>query len=174
MFSSVKVSGDTVLCLPNPHHSHFFKISRTTLLWYKQPPWLHQAMCFRRNSTWESTSVVVLVQSLSHAQFFVTPRTAACQASLSFTISQSLLRFTFIELVMLSNHLILCSYLLLLPSIFPSIRVFSNESALCIRWTKCWSFSFSLSPSNEDSGLISCRTDRFDLLEVQGTLKSLQ
>ena len=130
-------------------------------------------MCVRRNSTWESTSVVVLVQSLSHAQFFVTPRTAACQASLPFTISQSLLRFTFIELVMLSNHLILCSYLLLLPSIFPSIRVFSNESALCIRWTKYWSFSFSLSPSVEYSGLISFRMDWLDLLAVQGTLKSL-
>ena len=128
-------------------------------------------------TSWANVETKNFPQFFSVAQScltLATPWTAACQASLSFTISQSLLRFTFIELVMLSNHLILCSYLLLLPSIFPSIRVFSNESALCIRWTKYWSFSFSLSPSNEDSGLISCRTDRFDLLEVQGTLKSLQ
>ena len=101
------------------------------------------------------------------------PWTAAHQASLSFTISWSLLRFMSIESVMPSNHRILCHPLLLLPSIFPSIRVFSNDSALLIRWPKYWSFSFSISPSNEYSGLISFRIDWFDLLAVQGTLKSL-
>ena len=100
------------------------------------------------------------------------PWTAAHQASLSFTISQNLLRLMFIELVMLSNHLILCHPLLLLPSVFPSIRVFSSESAFCIGWPEYWSFSFSISPSNEYSGLISFRIDCFDLLAVQGTLKS--
>ena len=99
--------------------------------------------------------------------------TAACQPSLSFTISWCLLRFTSLELVMLSNDLILCCPLFFLPSIFPSIRVFSNELALHIRWPKYWIFSFSISPSNEYSGLISCRIDWFDLLAVQGTLKSL-
>ena len=96
----------------------------------------------------------VVVQFLSHVQLFATPWTAACQASLSFTISLSLLKLTCIKSVMPSNHLILCHSLLLLPSIFPSVRVFSNESALCIRWTKYWSFSFSISPSNEYSGLV--------------------
>ena len=108
---------------------------------------------------------------LSHVQFFVTPWTAAHQASLSFTISQSFLKLTSIESVMPSNHLILCRPFLLLPSIFPSIRVFSNEQSLCIRWSKYW--SFSISPSNEYSGLISSRIDWFDLLAVQWTLKSL-
>ena len=98
---------------------------------------------------------VVVVQSLSHVQLFGTPWTAACQTSLSFTISQSLLRLMSIESVMPSNHLIFCHPLLLLPSIFPSIRVFSNESALLIKWPKYWSFSFSISPSKEYSGLIS-------------------
>jgi len=101
------------------------------------------------------------------------PWTAACEASLSITNSQSLLKLMSIELVMSSNHLILCRPLLLLPSIFPSIRVFSNESALHIWWPKYWSFSFSISPSNEYSGLISFRIDWLDLLAVQGTLKSL-
>ena len=112
------------------------------------------------------------VQSLSHVQLFATPGTAACQTSLSSTTSWSLLKFMSIELVMLSNHFILCRPLLLLPSIFPSIRVFSNESALPIRWPKYWSFSFSISPSNEHSGLIFFRIDWFDLLAVQGTLNS--
>ena len=103
----------------------------------------------------------------------MTPWTAACQASLSITNSQSLLKLMSIELVMKSNHLILCHPLHLLPSIFPSIRVFSNESALCIRCPKYWSLSFSISPSNEYSGLISFRMDWLDLLAVQGTLKSL-
>ena len=96
-----------------------------------------------------------------------------CHVPLSFTISWSLLRFMSTELVMISNHLILCHFLLLLPSIFPSIRVFSNESVLCIRWPKYWSFCFNISPFNEDSGLISFRIDWLDLLAVQRTLKSL-
>ena len=116
--------------------------------------------------------IIVVVQSLSHVGFFATPWTAACQASLPFTISQSLLKLLSLELVMASNHLILCSPLLL-PSIFPSIRVFSNESVLHIRWPKYCSFSFSSSLSNEYSGLISFRIDWFDLLAIQGTLKSL-
>ena len=111
------------------------------------------------------------VQSLSHVQLFTTPWIAACQVSLSITNSWSLLKLLSIESVMPSNHLILCRPVLLPPSILPSIRVFSTESALCIRWPKYW--SFSISPSNEYSGLISFRIDRFDLLEVQGTLKGL-
>ena len=113
------------------------------------------------------------VQSLSYVLFFVTPWTAARQASLSITNSRSLLRLMSIELVMPSDHLILCPPLLLLPSIFPSIRVFSNESVLFIRWPKYWSFSFSISPSSQYSGLIYFRMDWLDLLAVQGTLKSL-
>ena len=113
------------------------------------------------------------VLSLSCFQLFVTPWTAARQASLSTTNSQSLLKLMSIESVMPSNHLILCRPLLLLSSIFPSIRVFSNESVLCIRWPKYLSFSFSISPSNECSGLISFRMDWLDLLAVQVTLKSL-
>ena len=104
---------------------------------------------------------------------FVTPWTAACQGSVSFTIPWSLLRFMSIELLMLSNHLILCCPLFLRPSIFPSIRVFFSESAFGIRWPKYWSFNFSISPSNEYSGLISFRIDWFDLLTDQGSLKSL-
>ena len=111
-----------------------------------------------------------VVQSLSCLRLFGTPWTAAHQ---SFTISWSLLRLMFIESVMPSNHLILCHPILLLPSIFPSIRVFSSESALCIRWPKYWSFSFSISPSSEYSGLIPFRIDWFDLLAVRGTFKSL-
>ena len=113
------------------------------------------------------------VQSLSRARLFATPRIAARQASLSITNSQSSLKLMSIELVMPSSHLILCRPLLLLPPIPPSIRVFSNESALCMRWPKCWSFSFSISPSKEHPGLISFRMDCLDLLAVQGTLKSL-
>ena len=103
----------------------------------------------------------------------MTPWTAARQASLSITNSWTLLKLVSIESVMPSNHLILCCPLLLLPSIFPYIRVFSNESALCMRWPKYWSFSFNISPSNEHAGLISFRMDWLDLLVVQGTLKSL-
>ena len=113
------------------------------------------------------------VQPCSHVQLFTTPWTAACQTSLSITNSQSLLKLMSITLVMPSNHLILCHPLLLLPSIFPSISVFSNESVLCIRWPKYWCCSFSISPSNEYSGLISFRMDWLDLLAVQETLKSL-
>ena len=113
------------------------------------------------------------VQSLSRVRLLVTPWTAARQASLSITKSQSLLKLMSITSVMPSNHLILCHPLLLLPLIFLSIRGFSNESVLCIRWPKYWSFSFSISPSNEYSGLISFRMDWLDLLAVQGTLKSL-
>ena len=113
------------------------------------------------------------VQLISRVWLFVIPWTAACQASLYITNSQSLLKLISIESVMPSNHLILCCPLLLLPSIFPSIRVFSNESVLCIRWPKYWHFSFTISSSNEHPGLISLRMDWFDLLAVQGTLKSL-
>ena len=113
------------------------------------------------------------VQSLGCVQLFVTPWTTASQASLSITISRSLLKLMSIKSGMPSNHLILCCSLLLLPSIFPSIRVFSNESALHIRWPKYCSFSFSISPSNKYSGLISFRNDWFELLAAQGTLKSL-
>ena len=113
------------------------------------------------------------VQSLSCVRLFVTPWTTACHASLSIINSRSLPKLMSIESVMPSNHLILCHPLLLLPSIFPSIRVFSNESALCIRWPKYWSFSFNISPSEEHPGLISFRMDWLDLLAVQGTLKSL-
>ena len=113
------------------------------------------------------------VQSLSHVRLFATPWTAAHQASLSISNSQSSLKLTSIESVMPSSHLILCCPLLLLPPIPPSIRVFSNESVLHIRWPKYWSFSFNISPSNEYSGLISFRMDWLDFLEVQGTLKGL-
>ena len=113
------------------------------------------------------------VQSLSHVWLFATPWNAVHQASLSITNSQSLFKLMSIELVMPSNHLILCCPLLLLPSIFPSIRVSSNESVLRIRWPNYWSFSFNISPSNEHPGLISFRMDWLDLLAVQGTLKSL-
>ena len=113
------------------------------------------------------------VQSFSHVRLFATPWTAARQASLSLTNSRSLLKLMFMESVMPSNHLILCRPLLLQPSIFPSIGVFSTESVLHIRWPKYWSFSFSISPSNEYSGLISFRMDWLDLLAVQGTLKSV-
>ena len=116
---------------------------------------------------------MLLSHSLSRVRVFVIPWTAACQASLSFTISQSLPKLMSIESVMLSNHLSLCRPLLLLSSVFPSIRVFSNESAVRIRWPKYGSFSFSISPSNEYSGLISFRIDWFDILAVQGTLKNL-
>ena len=116
--------------------------------------------------------IYVVVQSLSHVQLFVTSQTATHQASLSFTISQSLLKLMSIESLRPCNHLILCCPLLFLPSLFLSIRVFSNELALCIRWPRYWSFSFSISASNEYSG-ISFRIDWFDFLVIQGTLKCL-
>ena len=126
-----------------------------------------------RSSELEVWAAFVVVQSFSHVWLFANPWTAAHQASLSFSISWSLLKLMSIESVMPCNHLVLCRPLLLQPSIFPSIRVFSNKSALHIRWPKYWSFSFSISPSSEYSGLISFRIDWFDLLAVQGTLKSL-
>ena len=122
---------------------------------------------------WIAIFFSVVVQSLSHVQFPAIPWTAARQSSLSFTISQSLHKLMSIESVMPSHHLILYYFLLHLPAIFSSIGVFSNESVLCIRWPKYWSFNFSISPSNEYLGLISFRIDWFDLLAVQGTLNSL-
>ena len=139
--------------------------SKTNLVTgYRGQIWLHQDS---KALTFSS------VQLLSPVQFFVIPLTATCQASLSITSSQSLLKLMSIELVMPSNHLILCCPLLLPPSIIPSIRVFSNELVLCIRWPKYWTFSFNISPSNEHSRLISFRMDWLNLLAVQGTLKSL-
>ena len=138
--------------------------------------------CFWEACPWASGNIRDLpqdstfsqsVQSLSRVRLFATPWITARQASLSITNSRSLLKLVSIESVMPSSHLILCGPLLLLPSIFPSIRVFSNESPLCIRWSKYWSFGFSISPSSEYSGLISFRMDWLDLPAVQGTLKSL-
>ena len=123
------------------------------------------------NLSMHQSHLVVVVQSLNHVRLFTTPWTAACQAPLSSTISQSLLKFMSIELVVLSNHLILC-HCLLLPSIFPSIRVFPSEWALHIRWPKYWSFGFNINPSYEYLGLISFRIGWFDLA-VHRTLKSL-
>ena len=117
--------------------------------------------------------VCVCVPSLSHVRLFVTPWTITHQVSLSFSVSRSLLKFMSIKSVILSNHFILCLSFLLLLSIFPSIRVFSSESALRINWPKYWSFNFSIGPSNKYSGLISFRIDWFDFLAVQGTLRSL-
>ena len=128
---------------------------------------------FRNFGSWHICTVLLFVQLLSSVRLFAAPRTAARQASLSFTISWSLLTLTFIESVMPSNHLILCRPLLLLPSIFPSVRVFPKESVLCIKCPKYSSFSFSISPSNEYSGLVSFRMAWLDLLAAQGTLKSL-
>ena len=144
---------------------------------------LRQTLFFRSPKSLKMVTAVMKLKdtcSLEEVQFscsvvsdsFATPRTAACQASLSITNSRSLPKLISIESVMPSNHLLLCYPLLLLPSIFPSIRVFPSESALHIRWPKYWSFSFSISPSSEYSGLISFRIDWFDLLAVQWTLKS--
>ena len=130
-----------------------------------------QSSCFTSGTGPYMSYYSISVQSLSQVQVFAAPWTAACQASLCFTISQSLLKLMSIESVMPSNHLILCRPFLLMPSILPSIRVFSNESALHIRWPKYWSFSFSISHSSEYSGLISFRMGLFDLFVVQGTLK---
>ena len=116
---------------------------------------------------------IVVVQSLSHVHLFATPWTEACQASLSSTISLSFLKFMPIESVRPSNYFVLCHPLLLLPSIFPRIKVFSNKSILCMTWPKYWSFSFSIIPPKEHPGLISFRMDWLDLLAVHGTLKSL-
>ena len=135
--------------------------------------WLIFSFCLCTSLSFTHISQFHSVQSLSRVRVFVTPGTATHQASLSITNSQSLLKLMSIELVIPSNHLILCHPLLLSPSIFPNIREFSNESTLCIRWPKYWSFSFIISPSNEYSRLISFRIDWLDLLAVQGTLKSL-
>ena len=122
---------------------------------------------------WALLNIIHSVRLLSHVWLFVTPWTAACQASLSITNSLNLLRLMSTESVLPSNHLILCFPLFLMSSIFPNIRVFSNESVLCIRWPKYWSFSFNFSPSNEHSGLISFKMDWLDLLTARGTLESL-
>ena len=145
----------------------FSKLHYTAYLYDK----IHVMNNYPQEKVW--LIILLLLLSLSCVRLFVTQWNAAHQASLSFTISQSLLKLMSNELVMPSNHLVLYRPLLLLPSIFPSIRVFSNKSALCIRWPKYWSFSFSISLSNEYSGLISFRIDWFDNLAVQGTLKSL-
>ena len=160
--------------------------SSTHRFWYLQgylgrtsAPWILKDMCTKNSVNWttETYPLTVLevqfnsVQLLSPVWLFETPWTTACQASLSITNSRSLPKFMSIESMMPSNNLILCHPLLLLPSIFPNIRVFSNESALCIRWPKYWSFSFNVSPSNEHPGLISLRMDWLDLLAVQGTLQ---
>ena len=136
-------------------------------------PERHLAPDSTREGTTPASGMFSSVQSLSCVQLFATPWTAARQASLSITISQSLLKVMSIKSVMPSSHFILCRPLLLLPSIFPSVRVFSSESALQIRWPKDWSFSFSISPSSEHSGLISFRIDWLNLLAVQGTVKRL-
>ena len=145
---------------------------------YLHPRWDQRAEEFLGSLSWYAYPFTVItqfssVQSLSRVLLFATPWITAHQASLSITNSWSLLKLMSIESVMPSNHLILCRPLLLLPSIFPSIRVFSNESTLRMRWRKYWSFSFSISPSNEHRGLISFRMDWLDLHAVQGTLKSL-
>ena len=158
----------SLLNLPlHPSLSHPSRSSQRTEL---------SSLCFTAASQQQPVSHVVVVQSFSPVRLFVTPWTAAHQACLSFTTSQSLLMLKPVnghESGMASNHLILCCLLLPLPSIFPSIRVFSNESVLHVRWPKYWSFSFTISPSNECSGLISFRMDWLDFLAVQGTLKSL-
>ena len=135
--------------------------------------WMDSRDCHTKQSQSDRERQISSVQWLSRVQLFVTPWNAACRASLSITNSWSLLKLMSIKSVMPSNHLILCCPLVRLPSVFPSICIFSNELALHIRWSKYWSFSFSISPSNEYSGLISFRIDWFDLLAVQGTLKSL-
>jgi len=139
----------------------FFKLINTHSLWNQRVPQSFHSVQFSS------------AQSLSRVQLFGTPWTTACQASLSITNSQNSPKLMSIKSVMPSNYLILCCPLLLLPSIFPNIKVFSNESALRIGWPKFWSFSFNISPSNEYSGLIFLRMDCVDLLAVQGTLKSL-
>ena len=144
--------------------------------WYMKSTWWEMregGRCFHLLSPFIFFKIFSWVQSLSHIWLFATPWTVAHQASLSITNSQSLLKLMSIESVMPSNHLLLCHPFLLPSSIFPSIRVFSNGSALRIRWPKYWSFSFNISPSNEHPGLISFRMDWLDLLAVQGTLKSL-
>ena len=148
------------------------RVQLLATLWtaaYQAPP----SMGFSRQEYWSGMPLPSPIQLLSRVQLFANPWTAVHQASLSITNSQSLLKLMSIKSVIPSNHLILCRPLLLLPSILSSIKVFSNESVLCIRWPKYWSFSFHISPSNKYSGLISFRMDWLDTLAVQGTLKSL-
>ena len=156
---------------------YYCAVNSPQTLYFKQQTWTSgsgiQGLLLLGRFGWRLFVFVVVVQSLSCVQFFAIPCTTACQAPLSSSISLSLLKFTSIESVMPSNHLILCHPLLLLTSAFPSIMVFSNELALHIRQPKYWSFHFSISPSNEYSGLISFRIEVFDFLTVQGTLKSL-
>jgi len=160
---NVSLSEVSYLCIKTT--LNYSQLSKADILNLKLLPyWLYPRKSLRMFTS---------VQSLNCIQLFVTPWTAARQASLSITNSQSLLKLMSIESVMPSNHLILCHPLLLLPLIFPSVRVFSNESVLCITWPKYWSFSLSISPSNEYSRLISSRMNWLDLLAVQGTLKSL-
>ena len=159
---NVSLSEVSYLCIKTT--LNYSQLSKADILNLKLSPyWLYPRKSLRMFTS---------VQLLNCIQLFVTPWTAARQASLSITNSQSLLKLMSIESVMPSNHLILC-HPLLLPAIFPSISVFSNESILPIRWPKYWSFSFNISPSSEYSGLISFRMDWLDLLAVQGTLKSL-
>ena len=158
LFPEITVSLNLEFIIPM-HINYYYYINKYQVACY----WLHIII----------ELYIVVIQSLSPVQFLVTPWTAAHQASLSFTISLSFLKLMSIESVMPSNHLIFCHPLLLPPSVFPSIRVFSNEPALHIWWPNYWSFSFSISPSNGYSGLISFRMDWFYLLAVQGTLKSL-
>ena len=159
----------------------FLKRHSITISWEERSPgkvhyglWLFKTLSVKTATYEQEEGQVSSVQSLSRVQLLATPWTTAHQASLSITNSRSLLKLMSTETVMPSNHLILCHPLLLLPSIFPSSRVFSNESALRIRWPKDWSFSFNISPSNEYSGLISFRMDWLDLLAVQGTLSTVQ
>ena len=154
----------TYYCSMIPYRMLYFDI-------YLGSSWPWQFLRF--SLFWQSSHFLEELSSVAQSCLFATPWTAAHQVSLSFTISQSLLKLRSIESVMPSNHLILCRPLCLLPSIFPSIRVFSNESTLRMRWPKYWSFSFSIIPSKEHPGLISFRMDWLDLLAVQGTLKSL-
>ena len=146
-------------------------VFQVLLCWFCSHYWIDISTFRKGNNHINKASVQF--RSLSHVWLFMTPWTSARQASLSITNSWGSLRFKPLESVMPSSHLILCHPLLLLPSVLPRIRVFSNESLLPIRWPKYWSFSFSISPSDEHSGLVSFRIDWFDLLAVQGTLKSL-
>ena len=158
-------------CMSKQAGSYSFQY--INFLFIQQLLFIHSCNNVFQASPWVRNSQFSSVQPLSYVQLFVTPWTAAHQASLSITNSPSLLKFMSTQSVMPSNHLILCRPLLLLPSVFPSIKVFSNESTLHMRWPKYWSFRLSISPSNAYSGLISFRMDWLDLLAVQGTLKSL-
>ena len=154
-----------------------FNIENCWFSFYQSKKLIPSAYIFLNKAIWHTWSqhivnMKIVVQLLNHVWLFATPWTAAHQASLSFTISWSLLKLMSTESMMPSNHLMLCHSVLLLPSIFASIRVFSNELALCIRWPKYWSFSFSFSSFKEYLGLISFNIDCFDLLAVQGTLRS--